>query len=77
MKEVADKSKICGIIDSQEDVGGWPELKSLPAPADSDHDGIPDEWERNNGLNPNDSSDGNKVAKDGYTYLEKYLNSLI
>ncbi len=77
MKEVADKSKICGIIDSQEDVGGWPELKSLPAPADSDHDGIPDEWERNNGLNPNDPSDGNKVAKDGYTYLEKYLNSLI
>lgn len=77
LKKVADKFKRCGIIDSPEDVGGWPELKSLPAPADSDHDGIPDEWERNNGLNPNDPSDGNKVAKDGYTYLEKYLNSLI
>ena len=57
--------------------GGWPELKSLPAPADSDHDGMPDKWEKKMGLNPNDASDGNKVAADGYTMLEKYLNSII
>lgn len=75
--KVADKSIKCGIIDSQEDVGGWPELKSLPAPVDSDHDGMPDEWEKKNGLNPKDPSDRNKKAKDGYTYLEKYLNSLL
>ena len=31
-----------GIIDSQEEVGGWPELSSLPDPSDSDHDGMPD-----------------------------------
>ena len=75
-KAVADKSKITGIIDSQNDVGGWPELKSTPAPTDTDHDGIPDEWETQKGLNPNDASDGNKVAADGYTMLEKYLNSI-
>ena len=76
LKKVKDASKKTGIIDSQEDVGGWPLLKSAPAPADSDHDGMPDEWEKKNGLNPNDPADGNTVNEDGYTNLEKYLNSL-
>ncbi|MGC9327810.1 MAG: pectate lyase family protein [Candidatus Hinthialibacter sp.] len=71
-----DKSEKSGIIDSQNDVGGWPELKSAPAPADSDHDGMPDDWEVKNDLNPHDASDRNKVADDGYTMLEKYLNSI-
>ena len=75
-KRVIDTSIPCGMIDSQEDVGGWPELKSLPAPVDSDHDGMPDEWEKKNGLNPHDASDRNGVAKNGYTNLENYLNSL-
>jgi pectate lyase len=75
-KAVADKTKITGIIDSQNDVGGWPELKSTPAPADTDHDGMPDKWETTMELNPDDAADGNKVAVDGYTMLEKYLNSI-
>ena len=74
--KVADPSKICGIIDSQNDVGGWPELKSAPAPKDTDHDGMPDQWEKKNGLNPDNAADRNKVAADGYTMLEKYLNSI-
>jgi pectate lyase len=73
---VPDKTKICGIIDSQTDVGGWPELKSTTAPADSDHDGIPDVWENTHGLNPNNINDGKIVGTDGYTNLEKYLNSI-
>jgi pectate lyase len=75
-QEVADASKICGIIDSQNDVGGWTELKSAPAPKDTDHDGMPDQWEKKNGLNPDNAADRNKVAADGYTMLEKYLNSI-
>ena len=75
-KSVTDPSKNTGIIDSQKDVGGWPELKSTPAPADSDHDGMPDHWESENGLNPEKADDRNMVAKDGYTMLEKYLNSI-
>jgi hypothetical protein len=56
----------------------WPEYKSAPAPVDSDHDGIPDDWEKAHGLNPNDPSDANAdLNGDGYTNLEKYLNSLI
>jgi len=65
-----------GIIDSQNDVGGWPDLQSLPAPPDSDKDGMPDDWETANGLNPNDPEDRNRLATDGYTMLEVYLNSL-
>lgn len=35
-----------GIITTQEDVGGWPELQSAAAPPDSDNDGMPDGWEK-------------------------------
>lgn len=76
-RKVADRSVACGIIDSQNDVGGWPELKSLPAPKDSDHDGMPDEWEDKNKLDKNDPDDRNLIADDGYTMLEKYLNSIL
>lgn len=65
-----------GIIDSQTDVGGWPLLNSVPAPVDSDHDGMPDEWELAHGLNPYDASDGNIIDASGYTKLEEYLNEL-
>jgi hypothetical protein len=74
--DVADKSKNCGIIDSPSDVGGWPELKSTPAPLDTDHDGMPDSWENKNGVNPKNANDRNNIGKDGYTMLEIYLNSL-
>mgnify|MGYP000400972064 CR=1 FL=1 len=74
-KKLRDTSKKTGIIDSQSDVGGWPILRSTEAPIDSDHDGMPDEWEEKNKLNKNDPSDGNDLADDGYTWLEKYLNS--
>ena len=62
-----------GIISTQSDVGGWPELESAQAPTDSDHDGMPDDWEAKNGLDPNDPSDRNKLADNGYTMLENYL----
>ncbi len=64
-----------GIIDIPADVSGWPEYKSLPAPADSDHDAMPDEWEKKFGLKPDDSSDGAKDTDgDGYTNIEEWLN---
>ncbi len=75
-KSVTDSSKKCGIIDSQMDVGGWPILKSRPAPIDTDQDGMPDDWENKNKLNKKNPDDRNMVGSDGYTMLEKYLNSI-
>ncbi len=66
------------LIDSQDQVGGWPTLKSLPVPKDSDGDGMPDAWEAAHGLNPNDPADGPRDRdNDGFTNLEEYLNSLV
>lgn len=69
------RGKLPGIIDSQKDAGGWPEYKSGETPADSDHDGIPDAWERANGLDPK-VADGAGYRVDGYTNLEYHLNAL-
>jgi pectate lyase len=65
------------IIDSPDDVGGYPELTSGTLPVDTDHDGMPDDWELNSGLDPKDASDGNSdLDRDGYTNIEEYLHSL-
>ena len=66
-----------GFINSQDDAGGWPTLAQTAAKNDTDGDGMPDEWETANGLNPNDASDGNITGADGYTNLEVYLNALV
>ena len=64
------------VVMTLKDLGGWPaEYRKAEAPADSDSDGMPDEWERKYGLNPNDSTDTNKDADgDGYTNIEEYIN---
>ena len=64
------------IINSQEEVGGWPVLKSAPAPLDTDRDGMPDKWEKAHKLNPKDPEDRNNVSLNGYTMLEEYLNCI-
>lgn len=73
-----------GIIDKVSDVNGYTEANfgtgSRPASFDSDKDGIPDEWEKANGLNPNDASDALTYSldkKDYYTNIEVYANSLV
>lgn len=65
------------VIDTQNQVGGWPVYASGTAPIDTDHDGMPDTWETTHGLNPNDANDRNSLACNGYTQIEEYMNSLI
>jgi hypothetical protein len=73
------KSGLPGIPDVQEDVGGWenyPEIRR-PADWDTDGDGLPNQWEIQKKLNPNDLADGaTDPDGDGYTNLEDYLNWL-
>ena len=65
-----------GIITDIRQVGGLPEYKGRPV-VDSDGDGMPDAWEKANGLNPNDPSDAVKDCNgDGYTNIEKYINGM-
>lgn len=72
----AAEGTVQGVITDVKQVGGYPEYRGTPV-VDTDGDGMPDEWERKYGLNPNDPAD---VAKDcngdGYTNIEKYINGL-
>ncbi|MFF3489857.1 Ig-like domain-containing protein [Streptomyces sp. NPDC002795] len=65
------------MINSQKEVGGIVPIAAAEAPKDSDHDGIPDAWEKAHGLNPKDASDGAAIdPASGYSNLELYLNSI-
>ena len=73
-----------GIIDSQEDVGGWPSYgatnEQLAQVKDSDGDGIPDWFEEKAGLDKSSAADGKAVTLDKnrrYTNLEMYLHYLV
>ena len=70
------KGKLPGIIDTPKDAGGWPEYKTADAPLDADRDGIPDDWEKVNGLDFRNAADATAYRADGYTNLEHYLNAL-
>jgi pectate lyase len=66
------------LIDSQNDVGGWPELAAGRPWVDGDGDGMPDDWERAQRLDPADPADGAADRDgDGYTNLEEWMNGLV
>ncbi len=58
-------------------MGGAGEIFGAPARPDADQDGMPDEWEVNNGLDPNDPSDAMVIGPDGYANIEHYINGLV
>ncbi|NDV77981.1 polysaccharide lyase family 1 protein [Dysgonomonas sp. 511] len=64
-----------GMLDSQNDVGGWETYSFNPenVPADSDIDGIPDGWLEKH----HPGKKATDLNKEGYTYLEVYLNGLV
>ncbi|MDB5705087.1 MAG: pectate lyase [Sphingomonas bacterium] len=83
-RDTIDDAVIAGVrdrtghqIDSQSEMGGWPLLATAPAPIDTDHDGMPDAWERKHGLDPHRDDSAADRDGDGYTNVEDYLNGLI
>lgn len=75
-----------GLIDSQNDLKptgagaewtAWPLLSSTEAPIDTDGDGMPDEWEKANGLNPEKDDANGRNLSTAYDNIEVYLNSLV
>ncbi len=61
-------------IDSQDDVGGWGSIAAGTRVRDADGDGMPDDWERDNGTNPDQADNNGDADRDGYTNLENYLH---
>jgi len=75
-RRLAKDSYKHGIITDVRQVGGYPDYKGK-AYKDSDGDGMPDAWEKANGLDPKDPSDALKDCNgDGYTNIEKYINGI-
>lgn len=74
-----------GLIDIVADVNGYTEdnfpSETRPEGFDTDQDGMPDEWEIANGLDPNNPDDANlytlDTEKGWYTNVEVYINSLV
>lgn len=67
-----------GLIDTQADAGGWPDLQAGEAQKDTDRDGIPDAWEEAHGLNPLSNADGKaETLVSGYSNLDVYLNDIV
>ena len=66
-----------GIIDSQQDVGGWPVLNSTSPPPDLDGDGMADQWEIARKLNPADRSDASEIdSLSGYSNIELFIHEV-
>ena len=65
-----------GIIDSQNDVGGWPALNAQAAVLDSSGDGMPDAWKTAQKLNPALAQANGRELSSAYDNVEVYINSL-
>lgn len=66
-----------GMINDESEVGGWPSLPSGQPPADSDSDGMPDNWEAEHGLDASADDSSKDADGDGYTNIEEYVNYLV
>jgi hypothetical protein len=71
------KGSANGIIDSQNDVGGFPNLNPGKPLPDSDSDGMPDEWEIKNKLNPKVANSNGRDLDKNYDNIEVYFNDLV
>jgi len=80
-----DQVTLTSVKDATQRAGGWGAriptdlmagLQPTQPPKDSDNDGMPDSWELQNGLNPNDDEDQRTVMTSGYSAIEQYINEV-
>jgi hypothetical protein len=74
LKTIGKEGKI---FKTEVDAGGQGAIAGGIVPIDTDDDGIPDAWERSNKLNPKNRTDAQRINKDGYSNLERYLNGVV
>jgi hypothetical protein len=74
------RARTGAVINFETDIpepGRWPVYHSLPAPLDTDGDGIPDYWEDQFGLDKHSAADAMRDSgQDGYANIEKFLNNI-
>ena len=63
-------------IANEDNVGGIGTVSNGPKLTDTDNDGMPDNWELSNGLNPSQNDANGYTLGGGYTNIEHYVNSL-
>lgn len=66
-----------GIIDSQNDVGGWPVLSAGTPLSYSSGDGMPDAWKIEHKLDPKQSQTNGHQLSPEYDNVEVYMNDLV
>ncbi|MFS4429563.1 pectate lyase [Chryseobacterium sp. S90] len=71
------KGSTNGIIDSQEDVGGFPNLRQEKPLPDSDNDGMPDEWEIKHHLDPKSANANGRDLDKNYDNIEVYFSDIV
>jgi hypothetical protein len=73
------RNRTGAVINFETDIsaqGRWQTYHSLPAPLDSDGDGIPDYWEDQFGFDKHSSKDAMQDSDgDGYVNIEEYFNN--
>ncbi|KAL1716069.1 polysaccharide lyase family 1 protein [Schizophyllum commune] len=76
LDEVASYGTKGALISDEDEVGGPGTIAGGEAPTDTDGDGMPDEYETANGLDPQ-ADDAMDIAANGYANIENYVNSLV
>jgi len=71
------KGSVNGIIDSQRDVGGWPQLNATAPPVNTAGDGIPDDWKKAHKLDPAKAQANGHDLSTAYDNVEVYINDLV
>ena len=76
IEQLTSLGKKGSFITNEDELGGIGNVANGPRPVDTDNDGMSDDWEKENGLNPNVDDANAYTLGGGYTNIEHYVNSL-